>query len=55
MFLLLFFVLLIQFFTYWIFEPFAFFLEYVLEIRLIPIIALIGLVFLFSAKTIEKN
>jgi len=55
MFLLLFFVLLIQFFTYWVFEPLASFLEYVLEIRLIPIIALIGLVFLFSAKNIEKN
>ena len=55
MFLLLFFVLLIQFFTYWIFEPLASFLEYVLEIRLIPIFALIGLVFLFSAKNIEQN
>ncbi len=55
MFLLLFFVLLIQFFTYWIFEPLASFLEYVLEIRLIPYIALIGLVFLFSAKNIEQN
>ena len=55
MFLLLFFVLLIQFFTYWIFEPLAYLLEYVLEIRLIPIIALIGLVFLFSAKNIEQN
>jgi len=55
MFLLLFFVLLIQFFTYWIFEPLASFLEYVLEIRLFPIIALVGLVFLFSAKNIEQN
>ena len=55
MFLLLFFVLLIQFFSYWIFEPLASFLEYVLEIRLFPIIALIGLVFLFSAKNIEQN
>ena len=54
MFLLLFFVLLIQFVTYWIFEPLASFLEYVLEIRLIPIIALIGFVFLFSAKNIEQ-
>ena len=53
MFLLLFFVLLIQFFTYWIFEPLASFLEYFLEIKLFPIIALIGLVFLFSAKNIE--
>ncbi len=55
MFLLLFFVLLIQFLTYWIFEPFASFLEYVLEIRLSPIIALIGLTLLFSAKNNEQN
>ena len=55
MFLLLFFVLLIQFFTYWIFEPLASFLEYVLEIRCFPIVALIGLLFLFSAKNIEHN
>ena len=55
MFLLLFFVLLIQFFTYWIFEPLVSFLEYVLEIRFFPIVALIGLVFLFSAKDIEQN
>jgi len=55
MFLLLFFVFLIQFFTYWVFEPLASFLEYVLEIRLFPIFALIGLVFLFSAKNIESN
>ena len=55
MFLLLFFVLLIQFLTYWIFEPLASFLENVLEIRLFPIIALIGLVFLLSAKNIEQN
>ena len=55
MFLLLFFVLLIQFFIYWIFEPLASFLEYVLEIRSFPIIALLGLIFLFSAKNIKKN
>jgi len=55
MFLLLFFVLLIQFFSYWIFEPIASFLEYVLEIRLFFIIALIGFIFLFSAKNIEQN
>ncbi len=55
MLLLLFFVLLIQFFTYWIFEPLAFFLEYVLEIRFLPIIALIGLILLFSSKNIEKQ
>ena len=55
MFLLLFFVLLIQFLTYWIFEPVASFLEDVVEIRLLPIIALISLIFLFSAKNIEQN
>ncbi len=55
MFLLLFFVLLIQFFTYWLFEPLTTFLNYFLEIRLFPIIALISLILLFSAKNIEKN
>ena len=55
MFLLLFFVLLIQFFTYWIFEPLTSFLEYVLEIKFFSIIALMGLIFLFSAKNIEQN
>jgi len=55
MFLLLFFVLLIQFFIYWIFEPLTSFLEYVLEIRLFPVIALIGLILLFSTRNIEKS
>ncbi len=55
MFLLLFFILLIQFFTYWIFEPIVSFLAYVLEIRLFPVIALIGLMFLFTTKNIEPN
>ena len=55
MFLLLFFVLLIQFFTYWIFEPLSSFLEYFVEIRLLPIVALIGLILLFSGKTIDNN
>ena len=55
MFLLLFFVLIIQFFTYWIFEPLAYFLEYVLEIRLFPIISLVGLILLFSSGNIEDN
>ena len=55
MLLLLFFVLLIQFFTYWIFEPFASFLEYFLEIRLLPMIALIVLILLFLGKNIEQH
>ncbi len=55
MFSLLFFVLLIQFFTYWIFEPLSSFLEYILEVRSLPIVALIGLGVLFSAKNMEQN
>ncbi len=55
MFFVLFFVLLIQFFTYWIFDPLASFLEYVLEIRIFPFIALIGFILLFSSKNIDKN
>ena len=55
MFLLLFFIFLIQFFTYWVFEPLTSFLKYVLEIRLFPIFALVVLIFLLSAKTIEHN
>ena len=55
MFSLLFFVLLIQFFTYWILEPLSSFLEYVLEIRLFPVIALIALILIFFGKNIEHN
>ena len=54
MFLLLFFVLLIQFLTYWIFEPLAIFVENVVELRALPIFALIGFIFLFSGKNIES-
>ena len=55
MFFLLFFVLLIQFFIYWIFDPLASFLEYVLEIRLLPIVALIFFISLFSGKSIDND
>ncbi len=55
MFLLLFFVLLIQFFIYWIFEPLTSFLEYVFEIRLFPVLALIGFTLLFSTENIKKS
>ncbi len=50
MFLLLFFVLIIQFLTYWIFEPLATFLEYVFEVRLFPIVALLAFILLFLTK-----
>ena len=55
MFLLLFFVFLIQFFNHWIFEPFSSFAEYILEIRLFPIIALLGLIWLFSGKNMNHT
>ena len=55
MLILFFLVLLIQFLIYWIFEPFTSFLGYVLQIRLFPMIALIGLIILFSAKNIEHK
>ncbi len=54
MLVLLFFVLLIQFLTYWIFQPFVSFLEYVFSIRFFPLIGFVGLIFLFSAKD-NKN
>jgi hypothetical protein len=50
MFLLFFFVLIIQFLTYWIFEPFTTFLDYVFEVRFFPVIALAVFVLLFSTK-----
>jgi len=55
MFLLLFLIFLIQFFTHWIFEPLAYFLEYILEIRFLSFIALLVFILLFSAKNIEQN
>ena len=55
MFLLLFLVLLIEFFTYWIFEPLASFLVYVLELKLFPVITLVGFILLFSARDIDHN
>jgi len=55
MFLLLFFVLVIQYFTFWIFNPLVSFLEYVLEIRLFPVFALIGFIFLFSTKNNQQK
>ena len=55
MFLLAFFILLIEFFTYWIFEPLTSFAGYVLEIRIFPIIALVGLILLFSGRNIKGD
>ena len=55
MFALLFFVLLIQFLTYWIFEPIASHLAHIFEIRQLPIILLLSFLLLFSAKNIEHD
>ena len=55
MFILLFLVLLIEFFTFWIFESLTSFLEYFLQIRFFPLIALVAFIVLFSAKNIEHN
>ena len=55
MFFLLFFVVLIQFFNYWIFEPVTSFIANVIEIRFLPVIALVGLIFIFSTKNIEHE
>ena len=54
MFLLLFVILLIQFFTFWIFEPVTSLIEYVFEIRFFPVLALVGFILLFSTEKIEK-
>ena len=53
MLVLLFFVGLIQFFTYWIFEPSIAFVTNFVEIRLLPGIALVIVIYLFSAN--ENN
>jgi len=53
MFILLALILIVQFFTYWIFDPLATFIEYILEIRFFPIIALVSLILLFSTKNIK--
>jgi hypothetical protein len=53
MFVLMLFVIFIQFFNYWVFEPLSSFLEYVFGIRLFPIFALFILILLFSTSNIE--
>ena len=55
MFLLFLFVLFIQFFTHWVFLPLTTFVEYFLEIRLLPIVSLLALILLFSGNNIEHN
>ena len=47
---LFFFIFLIQFFSYWIFEPLTSFLTNLLELRFLPIFFLLIFIFLFSTK-----
>ena len=54
MFILLFVVFLIQIFAYWIFEPLTSFLQFILELKSLPLIALIGFIWLLSARNIEE-
>jgi len=53
MLLLLFFVSILQFFTYWIFRPFIEFLTNILEIQIFPIGLLLIAIFIFSSDNNE--
>ena len=55
MFLLLWFVFLIQFLTFWIFGPFTSFLTNLFEIRFLPVVALVIAIYLFSGKDEDSN
>ncbi len=50
MFILIFFILLVQTFSFWLFEPFTAFLTHLIEIRILPFFILLILIFLFSTK-----
>ncbi len=51
MLLLLFVVFLIQFFTFWIFEPLTTFLTYFLEVRFLPVLVLLIFIYFFSSNS----
>ena len=50
MFLLAFFILLLEFFTQWIFEPANTLLANIFEVRIFPWITLIVFIFIFSKE-----
>ncbi len=54
MLILSFFIFLIQFFSYWIFEPLTAFLTDLLELRFLKTILLLIFIFLFSTKKSEQ-
>ncbi len=55
MLLLIFFISLIQIFSYWIFEPLTSFLTNLIEIKFLPIIFLSLFIFLFSINKEESH
>ncbi|MDC3169002.1 hypothetical protein OA853_01405, partial [Prochlorococcus sp. AH-716-E17] len=55
MLLLIFFILLIQIFSYWIFEPLTAFLTDLLEVSFLPIFLLLIFIVLFTTKKEESN
>ena len=55
MFLLIFFIFLIQSFSYWIFEPLTKVLTYLLELNFLPILLLLIFIFIFSTKKEESD
>ena len=50
MFFLIFFITLLQIFSYWIFEPLTSFLTRIVEIRFLPAFMLLIFIFLVSTK-----
>tara|TARA_B100000424_G_scaffold183668_1_gene142363 strand:- start:234 stop:395 length:162 start_codon:yes stop_codon:yes gene_type:complete len=53
MLLLTFFILLLELFTHWIFEPTNFLLTNIFEGKILPWLALFIFIFLFSGKKID--
>ena len=51
--ILIFFVFLIQLFSYWIFKNIVSSVNYIFEVRMIPFFLIIVLVFIFSNKSYE--
>ena len=51
--ILIFFVFLIQLFSYWIFKNIVSSVNYIFEVKMIPFFLIIVLVFIFSNKSYE--
>ena len=51
--ILIFFVFIIQLFAYWIFKNIVSVVNYIFEVRMLPFLLIIVLVFIFSNKSYE--